>query len=83
MSTTTFDTYRFIKRLRDAGVSEQQAEAEAEALAEALLSTGSNLVTEAKLERELSPIKTDLMLLKWMGGVITAGIIAILAKLLV
>ena len=63
----------------NADISEQQAEAEAEAL----LSTRSNLVTEAKLERELSPIKTDLTLLKWMGGVIIAGIIAVLAKLLV
>lgn len=82
MSTVTFDTYRFIKRLKDAGVPEAQAEAEAEALAEAFQSTGSSLVTDAKLERELAPIKTDLTLLKWMGGVIIAGLITVIAKLL-
>lgn len=30
MSVVTFDTYRFIKHLREAGVTEKQAEAESE-----------------------------------------------------
>ena len=34
MATVAFDTLRFTKRMKDAGVPERQAEAEAEALAE-------------------------------------------------
>ncbi len=82
MNTVTFDTYRFINRLKDAGVPEAQAEARAEALAEAFHSTGSNLITDAKLERKLAPLKTDLTLLKGMAGVIIAGLITVIAKLL-
>jgi len=36
MSTTTFDTLAYAKRLRDAGVPEPQAEAQSAALADAL-----------------------------------------------
>ena len=36
MSTITFDTYRFIKRLKEAGIPEAHAEAEAEALSNAI-----------------------------------------------
>ncbi len=36
MATIAFDTLKFSKRLKDAGVPDKQAEAEAEALAEVL-----------------------------------------------
>ena len=36
MTTLTFDTLAYAKRLREAGFTEPQAEAQAEALAEAL-----------------------------------------------
>ncbi|MEW5973614.1 MAG: DUF1640 domain-containing protein [Pseudomonadota bacterium] len=36
MATITFDTLKFVEKLRAAGVPEAQAKAEAEALAEAL-----------------------------------------------
>ena len=37
MPTITFDTHKFIRRLREAGISEEQAEAIAEAFREANL----------------------------------------------
>jgi hypothetical protein len=35
---------------------------------------------ELTLQKELSPIKADLLLLKWMVGVIVAGVVAMVAK---
>jgi hypothetical protein len=36
MSAISFDTYRFVKRLKEAGISAAHAEAEAEALSSAI-----------------------------------------------
>ena len=47
MPTITFDTHKFIRRLKEAGISEEQAEAIAEAF------------REANLEAEIAT-KTDL-----------------------
>lgn len=42
MAIIAFDTLKFAKRLKDAGILPAQAEAEAEALAEVLESTSKN-----------------------------------------
>jgi chromosome segregation ATPase len=34
----------------------------------------------AELQKETAPIKADIVLLKWMMGVIVAGVIALIAK---
>ena len=49
MVAIAFDTLKYSKRLKDAGVPDKQAEAEAEALAEVL---------EVKLHRTWRPRKT-------------------------
>jgi hypothetical protein len=77
MSTVTFDTLKFANRLKDAGVSSVQAEAEASAIAEAL--TTSDLSTKS----DLTELKYDL--LKWMFGIALAQVgllVGILVKLL-
>jgi hypothetical protein len=71
MTAVTFDTLKFVRRLKEAGVPEAQAEAEAEALAEALGSSAVNLATKADIEtvrREIAELKSDLI--KWMAGLI-------------
>ncbi len=96
MSTIAFDTLKYSKRLKDAGVPDKQAEAEAEALAEVLevnlkeLATKSDLLAvKIDLTRDMDLIRRDLremeqrMTIK-LGGMLMAGIaiVATLVKLL-
>jgi hypothetical protein len=79
MSSVTFDTLKFVKRLESAGVPMQQAEAMAEAFRDA---TGEELVTKDYLKAEIEAAKNDLV--KWMAGMLIAqaALIAALVKLL-
>lgn len=58
MTSVTFDTHKFVRRLKDAGFGESQAEALTEALRFAI--EGPELVTRKDLQIELAPIKSDL-----------------------
>ncbi len=91
MTTITFDTLKFANKLKSAGVPEKQAEAEAEAISEVLEVNLKDLVTkeylDAKFQQELAPIRTDLAVLKadsvtikWMMGIIIAGVMSIVIK---
>lgn len=71
MSAMTFDTHRFIGKLKDAGMNEKQAEAVADALREAQdgadLATKKDLsILKADLQKEIAELKYDL--LKWIIG---------------
>jgi len=50
VATITFDTLKYSKRLKDAGVPDKQAEAEAEALAEVLEVNLKDLATKEDLK---------------------------------
>jgi len=85
MSAVTFDTLKFVKTLEASGIDEKQAEAIASAYRDA--STDQELVTKKDLQIELSmvkseiaSVKSDVQVLKWMGGIITGGIIALVLK---
>lgn len=64
MNTLTFDTLRFIERLKAAGISQEHAVAEAEALrdvlSEALNTTLATKADVAEVRMELSAVKTEL-----------------------
>ncbi len=69
MTTVTFDTLKFVERLRAAGVPELQAKAMAEAQIEALgEATALTLATKA----DIYDIKSELRLMKWMLGFLLA-----------
>ena len=78
MATISFDTHKFIRKLEAAGLSIQQAEAIADAVKEA--QGEADLVTKKHLQIELAPIKSDLLLFKWMIGLVLGGIIALVLK---
>jgi hypothetical protein len=84
MAAITFDTLKFANKLKSAGVPDKQAEAEAEALSEALEVNLKELVTkeylDAKLQQELAPLRTDLVVIKWMIGLMLAGVISLVLK---
>ena len=56
MATIAFDTLKYSKRLKDAGVPDKQAEAEAEALAEVLEVKLKDLATK----EDILALKSDL-----------------------
>lgn len=78
MSTVTFDTLKFVKKLEASGINAQQAEAIAEAYRDA--SNDQELVTKKDLQIELAPMKADLQMNKWMNGIMLGGIIALILK---
>ena len=77
MATITFDTLKFVRRLKAAGVSEQHAEAEAEALAEVFSEAlDIQLATKADSAR----LEGELKLMKWMLGLVIGGISVLILK---
>ncbi|PZN76450.1 MAG: DUF1640 domain-containing protein [Candidatus Methylumidiphilus alinenensis] len=89
MATIAFDTLKYSKRLKDAGVSDKQAEAEAEALAEVLEVNLKDLSTKDDLTREVDLLRRDmremeLRIVIKLGALMafSIGIVATLVKLL-
>ena len=95
MATITFDTLKFVEKLKAAGIPEAQAKAESEALqvvlAEALdsqLATKNDLIKldrrldglDAKIDCMDTRISGELTLLKWMMGILIAGIMSLVIK---
>jgi hypothetical protein len=82
MTAVTFDTLKFVKTLEASGMPASQAEAMATAVRDS--SAGSELITrkdlQIELQKEIAPVKADLLLLKWMMGVIVAGVAALVMK---
>jgi hypothetical protein len=84
MSTITFDTHKFVRKLRDAGFEERQAEAVANAFYDA--ATDVAPVTrdyfDAKLKAEIESAKADII--KWLAGLLIAqsAVVATLVKLM-
>ena len=78
MSTLTFDTLKFVKTLKTAGFSDSQAEALAEAQSVAIDSaTDVRLATK----QDIQELKNEMLVMKWMMGLVLAGTGAILMKL--
>ena len=75
MATTAIDTLRFARKLKQAGLPEEQAEAVAAALGEELT---EHLATKADLQL----LKADMLLLKWMIGFNLAFSAAILWRVI-
>jgi hypothetical protein len=66
--------------MREAGFDEKQAEAVVRVVS---LSQGeliTNIHFDMKLEKELAPIKSELLVIKWMMGVLIALAVANFAK---
>lgn len=80
MSTVTFDTLELVTELKQAGIPQDQAEAVVRTIVKAHegLVTAAHL--DAKLEKELAPVRTDLAVIKWMVGVLIAVAVANFAK---
>jgi hypothetical protein len=85
MATITFDSLRIADKLKTAGFTAEQAEA----VVRVIVETQDELVTRNDLNSALSPLRTDLAVIKaemtqikWLQGLVIGGIVAILAKVL-
>lgn len=93
ISTITFDTLAYVKKLKAAGVPETQAEVQAETFAEIIedrIATKHDIFMlkqdlkelELTLKRDIANIKAEII--KWVAGMLVAqaAIVATLVKLL-
>ena len=77
MATITFDTLKFVERLEKAGVPREQASAFADAQKEAF---SEALDTTLATKTDIEVIRSELVLVKWMLGVVIAISVANFAK---
>lgn len=80
MSVTTFDTLKFAKRLKVAGMSDEQAEVLSEAFIEAQKTQVETLATKSDLRELELRINAQLQLLKWIIGFMLAGVLSLILK---
>ncbi|MEO5335774.1 MAG: CCDC90 family protein [Magnetospirillum sp. WYHS-4] len=85
MTTITFDTLKFVHRLRDGGFPEPQAEAIAEAFKDATgdaeLATRRDVERlEARMDARFERIDGELKLNRWMTGLLLAGVMSLILK---
>lgn len=85
MATITFDTLKFVEKLKAGGIPEEQAKAISEAFRDA--SGDADLATkrdirelELRMETRFEQIKGELTLMRWMLGILLGGIIALIIK---
>jgi len=77
MATITFDTLKFVERLKAGGVPEAQAKAEAEVLVTAFSEAmDSQLATKSDINR----LERELLAVKWMVGLVLGGILTLILK---
>ena len=76
MTTITFDTLELVDKLKAAGIPQERAEAVVPVIAE----TQDELVTKTYLDIKLSPILTDLAVLKWMMSLLLTGVLSLVLK---
>lgn len=80
MATVTFDTLKLVEQLRAAGIPAEQAEAVVRVIAAAQDELVTKPYLDSTLERMLAPIRTDMAVLKWMMGILLAGVISLVMK---
>jgi hypothetical protein len=78
MANITFDTLKFVHRLKESGMPEAQAVAIAEAFREA--SSEAELATKRDIERLELRMEGELWIVKWMVGATFAGVVALILK---
>jgi len=85
MATLAFNTYEFIKNLKDSGLNEKQAEAITTGILQAhdsadVATKGDLRELELRLDKKLTEMKGESILIRWMLGVIIAGIAGLIIK---
>ena len=77
MATITFDTLKFVEKLRAGGVPEEQAKAEAEAL---VMAFSEAMDSQLDTKTDINRLERELVVVKWMVGLVLGGILALILK---
>ncbi len=80
MTTITFDTLELVDKLKTAGIPQEQAEAVVRVIADAQETLVTKEYIDNKFDNKLASIYTDLAVLKWMMGILIAGVLSIVLK---
>ena len=80
MTTITFDTLELVDKLKTAGIPQEQAEAVVRVIADAQETLVTKEYIDNKFDNKLGSIYTDLAVLKWMMGILIAGVLSIVLK---
>lgn len=80
MGTITFDTLLLVDKLKAAGFPPEQAESVVRVISEAQGELVTTAYLDHTLEKTLAPMRTDLTVLKWMMGVLLAGVMSLVLK---
>lgn len=91
MSSLTFDTLKLVKKLKESGFNDIQAEALTDIFKESSQERLESLATKDDLSRLETTLKRDMKelelkltgeitLLKWMMGFVLAGIVSLVLK---
>jgi len=85
MASVAFNTYEFIKNLEKSGLSEEQAEAISTGILRAhdsaSVATKADLrEMELRIDKRLAEMKGESMLIRWMLGLIIAGVAGLVIK---
>lgn len=64
MTTITFDTLAYARKLKEAGVEDKQAEAQASALSDVLKSGSNDLATQRDIESLRADLKRDIEVIR-------------------
>jgi hypothetical protein len=76
MTTITFNTLEFTRKLRDAGFDEKQAEAVVRVLAD----SHENIVTREHFDSKIEVLRAENAHTRWMLGIVIAIAVANFAK---
>ena len=77
MATITFDTLKFVEKLRAGGVPEEQAKAEAEAL---VIAFSEALDSQLATKTDVNLLARELIVIKWMVGLVLVVTLALILK---
>ncbi len=80
MTTMTLDTHAIIKRLTAAKMPEEQAELIIDAINQSREDDVGKLATKSDLREVELRLNGEITLLKWMMGLVIAGILALVLK---
>ena len=77
MAAITFDTLKFVEKLKSGGVPDDQAKAEVEAVVVAFSEAmDSQLATKSDINR----LESKVLVIKWMIGLVLGGILTLIIK---
>ncbi len=77
MATITFDTLKFVEKLKSGGVPDDQAKAEAEAL---VVAFSEAMDSQLAKKSDINRLESEVLVIKWMVCLVLGGILTLIIK---